>query len=344
MFGSKTNQLSPQVEHSNDKSLPSSAQGSVDTTPHQERSDYRMTKSLVRDVLMEMFAVNDSMNELVRETVAEIVSQESMHGSMNSVAEIETIKEKSKKSRGESRGGKKPKSNHTRSESKDKTKTEKTSKKNTKKTKKEGRKNVSSDIPPQISGSIDAGNMSTISRSSCMPSIAKISRASACVDKFFFQDVAMKLLPHRNSICIQDNNGLLSKKFHDANVGLLDQSHRSSSTIASTEDSFSAPSKHNSVGDDDFPAAFAPNDMRCLALVSHNGMKATMKDFVSHYKNVLKKFRLTGTESTMKMLAEVFEGDPDVVFGPSCKSGPLGGDAELVAMMTSGNLGGILFF
>jgi len=58
----------------------------------------------------------------------------------------------------------------------------------------------------------------------------------------------------------------------------------------------------NDDDDNDFQAAFGPNDMRCLALVSHNEMKSTMKDFVIHYKNILKKFWLTGTQSTMKML------------------------------------------
>ena len=97
--------------------------------------------------------------------------------------------------------------------------------------------------------------------------------------------------------------------------------------------------------DDDFNAAFAPSEMRCLALVSHNGMKATMKKFVLANKNILKKFRLTGTSSTMTMLREVFKDEADqIVFGPSCKSGPLGGDAELVALMCSGGLGGMLFF
>jgi len=46
----------------------------------------------------------------------------------------------------------------------------------------------------------------------------------------------------------------------------------------------------------------------------------------------------------MKMLGQVFEGDSSLIFGPSCKSGPLGGDAELVAMMVTGQLGGIFFF
>jgi len=96
--------------------------------------------------------------------------------------------------------------------------------------------------------------------------------------------------------------------------------------------------------DEDFDSAFAPSDMRCLALVSHNEMKATMKNFVIQHKNILKKFRLTGTNSTMTMLKEVFNGDNTVVFGPACQSGPLGGDAELVALMCSGGLGGMLFF
>jgi len=96
--------------------------------------------------------------------------------------------------------------------------------------------------------------------------------------------------------------------------------------------------------DDDFKPAFAPSDMRCLAIVSHNEMKAAMKQFVIANKNILKKFRLTGTNSTMTMLREVFKGDCAIVFGPSCQSGPLGGDAELVALMCSGRLGGMIFF
>ena len=74
-------------------------------------------------------------------------------------------------------------------------------------------------------------------------------------------------------------------------------------------------------------------------------MKSTMKRFVLANKNVLKKFCLTGTNSTMTMLKEVIgKRDPDVVYGPSCSSGPLGGDAELAALMTQGKMGGIIFF
>merc|ERR1719384_1872542 len=96
--------------------------------------------------------------------------------------------------------------------------------------------------------------------------------------------------------------------------------------------------------DPEFESAFMPEDMRCLALVSHNNMKASMKQFVIANKNCLKKFRLTGTNTTMTMLKSVFGDDPEVVYGPSCTSGPLGGDAELVAMAVSGQIGGCIFF
>lgn len=96
--------------------------------------------------------------------------------------------------------------------------------------------------------------------------------------------------------------------------------------------------------DDDFDSAFSPDEMFLLALVSHNEMKSTMRRFVISNRNVLKKFRLTGTNSTMTMLREVFGDDPEVVFGPPCASGPLGGDAELSALMTQGSLGGVIFF
>ena len=96
--------------------------------------------------------------------------------------------------------------------------------------------------------------------------------------------------------------------------------------------------------DEDFEPPFHPSQMRCLALVSHNEMKASMKSFVLSNKNILKKFRLTGTNSTMLMLKEVFKDDESIVYGPSCSSGPLGGDAELVALMCADKLGGMIFF
>jgi len=96
--------------------------------------------------------------------------------------------------------------------------------------------------------------------------------------------------------------------------------------------------------DASFESAFPPSEMRCLALVAHNHMKPAMKAFVLANKNLLKHFRLTGTNTTMTMLREVFGDDPSVEYGPTCTSGPLGGDAELVAVMCTENLGGCVFF
>mmetsp|Transcript_45598 Transcript_45598/g.52700 ORF Transcript_45598/g.52700 Transcript_45598/m.52700 type:complete len:468 (+) Transcript_45598:481-1884(+) len=141
----------------------------------------------------------------------------------------------------------------------------------------------------------------------------------------FNREMSAKLHCHRKSLCIQDND--------------CHQSPKDNTSTTTTNDAVVVKSEV-----DDFVAAFDPNEMRCLALVSHNEMKTTMKEFVIKYKNVLKKFRLTGTNSTMTMLGQVFQGDESVVFGPACSSGPLGGDAELVAMMAQGQLGGILFF
>lgn len=95
--------------------------------------------------------------------------------------------------------------------------------------------------------------------------------------------------------------------------------------------------------DHDFESVFEPEEMRCLALVAHNHMKPAMRTFVEENKNILKKFRLTGTNTTMTMLQEVFGDDPAIRYGPTCQSGPLGGDAELCALMVMEELGGMIF-
>jgi len=99
----------------------------------------------------------------------------------------------------------------------------------------------------------------------------------------------------------------------------------------------------NVMSDNDFESCFEPEEMRCLALVAHNHMKPAMRLFVEGNKNILKKFRLTGTNTTMSMLHEVFGDDPAVRYGPTCQSGPLGGDAELCALMVMEELGGMIF-
>merc|ERR1711935_1056185 len=154
--------------------------------------------------------------------------------------------------------------------------------------------------------------------------------------------IAKSVYPLRDVLCIQD---------HPEDI---DEGERAASMNMSVQIDFDDLFDDDSDDDEefgnpmdpDFVSAFPASEMRCLALVSHNGMKKTMREFVIANKNLLKKFRLTGTNSTMTMLREVFKDEPagTVIFGPSCASGPLGGDAELVAHMVSGKIGGIIFF
>ena len=94
-----------------------------------------------------------------------------------------------------------------------------------------------------------------------------------------------------------------------------------------------------------FESKINPEDMRCLALVAHNHMKPAMKDFIQSHSEILKKFRLTGTNTTMTMCRNIFgEDNEDVVYGPTFISGLLGGDAQLSSLMCLEDLGGMICF
>lgn len=93
-----------------------------------------------------------------------------------------------------------------------------------------------------------------------------------------------------------------------------------------------------------FVSHFKANEMRQLALVAHNHMKPAMRRFVESHSEILKKFRITGTNTTMKLCKELFAGDPDVKYGNTFTSGPLGGDAQLAALMVMEDVGGVIFF
>lgn len=94
-----------------------------------------------------------------------------------------------------------------------------------------------------------------------------------------------------------------------------------------------------------FRSHFKHDEMRCLALVAHNHMKGAMYDFIQSHSEILKKFRLTGTNTTMTMCKKIFgEKNPEVKYGPKFTSGPLGGDAQLCALMCLEDVGGVIFF
>jgi methylglyoxal synthase len=94
-----------------------------------------------------------------------------------------------------------------------------------------------------------------------------------------------------------------------------------------------------------FQSKFAPSDMRQLALVAHNHMKPAMKEFITTYTEILNKFRITGTQTTMRMCKTLWgEDNPKIEYGLTCTSGPLGGDAQVAALMCMEDLGGLIFF
>eukprot|EP00536_Pseudo-nitzschia_multiseries_P012588 jgi/Psemu1/68376/estExt_Genemark1.C_4900025 len=174
-----------------------------------------------------------------------------------------------------------------------------------------------------------------ISHSGSLTSLVNKVVGKAQRDNFrLLKGCANKLYPFRDILCVQDGNILNKSEMNKSRQIVFDD--------VFNEDELTVGGDH----DPDFDAIFSPSEMRCLALVSHNEMKKTMREFVLANRNILKKFRLTGTNSTMTMLKEVFKDEPPgtVAFGPACASGPLGGDAELVAHMVTGKIGGIFFF
>lgn len=95
----------------------------------------------------------------------------------------------------------------------------------------------------------------------------------------------------------------------------------------------------------DFETKFKPSDMRQLALVAHNHMKPAMKEFITTYTEILNKFRITGTQTTMKMCKTLWgEDNPKIEYGLTCTSGPLGGDAQVASLMCMEDLGALIFF
>lgn len=94
-----------------------------------------------------------------------------------------------------------------------------------------------------------------------------------------------------------------------------------------------------------FKTKFDPSDMRQLALVAHNHMKPAMKEFIGTYSGILQKFRITGTQTTMRMCKTLWgEDNPEIQYGLTCTSGPLGGDAQIAALMCMEDLGALIFF
>ena len=78
----------------------------------------------------------------------------------------------------------------------------------------------------------------------------------------------------------------------------------------------------------------------CVGLVAHDAMKATLVNWVSQNKETLKNLSFFATGTTTKALKKE-HGDLEIT---SLKSGPLGGDQQLGAMICEGRLDVLVFF
>lgn len=82
------------------------------------------------------------------------------------------------------------------------------------------------------------------------------------------------------------------------------------------------------------------SDRQCLALIAHDMKKDDMAEFAVNHKAELSKFRLVATGTTG---GRILDACPDLDVTP-LKSGPLGGDQQIGAMIATGGVHMLLFF
>lgn len=86
-------------------------------------------------------------------------------------------------------------------------------------------------------------------------------------------------------------------------------------------------------------AAPAPRTRKTIALVAHDNKKDDLLDWARYNRTVLANHRLLATGTTGRLLNTTLQLDV-LCF----QSGPLGGDQQLGAEVTAGNIDLILFF
>ncbi len=77
-----------------------------------------------------------------------------------------------------------------------------------------------------------------------------------------------------------------------------------------------------------------------LALVAHDDKKNEMADFVAAHQATIGRFNLVATGTTGARIVERCPGLQVV----RLKSGPLGGDQQIGAMIADGKIGALVFF
>ncbi len=79
---------------------------------------------------------------------------------------------------------------------------------------------------------------------------------------------------------------------------------------------------------------------RAIALIAHDQKKAEMADFAARHVEILQHHRLVATGTTGGRILEVC---PDLNL-TRLKSGPLGGDQQIGALIATGEISVLIFF
>jgi methylglyoxal synthase len=78
---------------------------------------------------------------------------------------------------------------------------------------------------------------------------------------------------------------------------------------------------------------------KTLALISHDGKKADMVAFAIQHKDVLERYNIVATGTTGGLVA-----DKTGLPVQRMLSGPVGGDAQIAAMVAEGRIAAVFFF
>ena len=81
------------------------------------------------------------------------------------------------------------------------------------------------------------------------------------------------------------------------------------------------------------------NDPKRIALIAHDGKKQQMLEWAKRNKHILQKQFLSGTATTGKLIQEA-TGLPVKLY----RSGPLGGDLQIGALIADGEVDMLIFF
>jgi len=82
-------------------------------------------------------------------------------------------------------------------------------------------------------------------------------------------------------------------------------------------------------------------DEKKIALVAHDNRKKDLIEWVTWNEKILTKHSLICTGTTGKLVEQVFQNDKHIT---KLKSGPLGGDQQLGAMITEDKIDILIFF